>query len=86
MTLPVKETFENKLAKFWWSECQDKDGNIDLNKVDGSGNFDIIPQNSKGIIQIQVGELRSIISAVRAMDCSDMSNNDYEIKKLFIEY
>lgn len=59
-----KETLKNRLVKFWWSECQDKDGNVDLDEVDGSNDFSVIPTNSKGMIQMEIGELRSIIDEV----------------------
>ena len=60
-----EQKLKNKLAKFWWIECSDKKtGEVNFNKIDGSNNFDVIPQNSKGIIQIQVGEFLSIIDEV----------------------
>ena len=64
MNKEQEKELKNKLAKFWWTECADNKGKIDFDKIDGSNNFSIIPQNSKGIIQIQVGEFLSIIDEV----------------------
>jgi hypothetical protein len=55
-----RKTLENKLVKYFWTECCIKN-KIDLSLVDGSEDFSIIPRNSKGKIQLEVGELRDII-------------------------
>lgn len=52
--------FENQLVKQYWSPCS-VDGEIDLDKVDGSDDFSIIPVNSRKKINLEVGELRDII-------------------------
>lgn len=64
MELTKLEEFKNKLVKFWWTKSSDGKGNIDFDKVDGSNDFSIIPTNSKGIIQIHIGEFRSIIDEI----------------------
>lgn len=53
----------NKYAKYYFTECQ-VNGKTDWSLVDGSSDFSVIPTNSKGIVQMTVGDLRTIISDV----------------------
>lgn len=59
------DEIKNKLTKHWWVACGNPiTDEIDLNEIDGSYDFTCIPQNSKGEIKMQVGELRSIVDNV----------------------
>jgi hypothetical protein len=55
--------YENKMVKHYWSDCLDPwSGKLLLENVDGSDDFSMIPTNSKGKIDLTVGELRDIVS------------------------
>lgn len=51
---------KNKIVKHFWLECQTKDG-IDWDSIDGSANFENIPVNSRGNVELEIGGLRTII-------------------------
>lgn len=78
MNKEQEKEFKNKLAKFWWTECFYGEGEVDFSKVDGSNNFNIIPQNSKGIIQMKVGEFLSIIDEVFKQAEKEETQRDLE--------
>lgn len=62
-SLSEGEKLENKMVKFFWSDCLDpNDGRLLLDEIDSTENFDVIPKNSKGYIkEISVGMLRDIV-------------------------
>jgi hypothetical protein len=60
----LDEAEQNKLAKFYFTQCSDDNGNIDWDKVDGSNDFSVIPTNSKGNILMTVGDLRTMIADI----------------------
>lgn len=63
MSDPDDKEMRNKFAKFYFTQCMN--GNlVDWSLVDGSDDFKIIPTNSKGVIQMQIGDLRGIINEV----------------------
>lgn len=62
-SLSDDQIFENKMVKFYWSKCLKMDGSIDLDLVDGSYDFSIIPKNKDGSIKdLTIGELREIVA------------------------
>lgn len=55
--------YENKMVKHYWSDCLDPfSGRLLLNEIDGSDDFSVIPTNSKGKIDLTIGQLRDIVS------------------------
>jgi len=55
--------YENKMVKHYWSDCLDPfSGKLLLGEIDGSDDFSMIPTNSKGKIDLTIGELRDIVS------------------------
>lgn len=51
---------QNKLVKHYWVPCLIRN-QVDLNMVDGSNDFSVIPTNSRGKIPLEVGDLRDIV-------------------------
>lgn len=59
------EELKNKLVKHWWSDCLDPNsGELLLNEIDGSSDFSSIPTNSYGRVELEIGELGSIVDEV----------------------
>jgi len=53
---------ENKMVKHYWRNCLDtNNGELSIEEIDDSKDFDCIPRNKKGKIELEVGELRDII-------------------------
>lgn len=59
------EELKIRLAKHFWLPCL-VDGKLDLTHIDVGHDFSFIPRNKAGKIELDVGELRTIIE--RAVD------------------
>ncbi len=75
------EELRNKLVKFYWSNSLEQNGEINLDLVDGSSDFSIIPRIN-GRVDIEVGELRDIINYTVAHFQKLLSQQQLEVVEM----